>query len=80
MELLWGPVVKTSPCNAGNGCSIPGQGTKVPHAIRYGKKEKRKFYNILKHTKYIKIYAYLKIVQWKENLIGHLCGLLVSNH
>ena len=56
MELLCGPVVKTSPCKARNGCSIPGQGTKVPHAIRYGKKEKRKFYNLLKHTIYIKIY------------------------
>ena len=40
MELLWGPGVKTSPYNAGNGCSIPGQGTKVPHAISNGKKEK----------------------------------------
>ena len=27
-----GPVVKTSPSNAGGAGSIPGQGTKIPHA------------------------------------------------
>ena len=26
-------VVKTSPSNAGSACSIPGQGTKIPHAL-----------------------------------------------
>ena len=28
-----GPVVKNPPCNAGDAGSIPGQGTKIPHAI-----------------------------------------------
>ena len=27
-----GPVVKNLPCNAGDAGSIPGQGTKIPHA------------------------------------------------
>ena len=27
-----GPVVKNPPCNAGDVGSIPGQGTKIPHA------------------------------------------------
>ena len=27
-----GPVVKKPPCNAGGEGSIPGQGTKIPHA------------------------------------------------
>ena len=27
-----GPVVKNPPCNAGDAGSIPGQGTKIPHA------------------------------------------------
>ena len=27
-----GPVVKNPPCNAGDTGSIPGQGTKIPHA------------------------------------------------
>ena len=27
-----GPVVKNLPCNAGDVGSIPGQGTKIPHA------------------------------------------------
>ena len=27
-----GPVVKTSPCNAGGTDSIPGRGAKIPHA------------------------------------------------
>ena len=35
-ESLWdfpgGPVVKSLPCNAGDMSSIPGQGTKTPHA------------------------------------------------
>ena len=36
-ELYWwdfpgGPVVKNLPSNAGGACSIPGQGTKIPHA------------------------------------------------
>ena len=29
-----GPVVKNAPCNAGDMGSIPGQGTKIPHAER----------------------------------------------
>ena len=28
-----GPVVKNPPCNAGDAGSIPGQGTKIPHAL-----------------------------------------------
>ena len=28
------PVVKTSPSNAGGAGSIPGQGAKIPHALR----------------------------------------------
>ena len=29
-----GPVVKTSPSNAGGVGSIPGRGDKIPHALR----------------------------------------------
>ena len=29
-----GPVVKTSPSNAGGAGSIPGRGAKIPHALR----------------------------------------------
>ena len=29
-----GPVVKTSPSNAGGVGSIPGQGAKIPHALQ----------------------------------------------
>ena len=28
-----GPVIKNLPCNAGDVGSIPGQGTKIPHAL-----------------------------------------------
>ena len=28
-----GPVVKNLPCNAGDVCSLPGQGTKISHAM-----------------------------------------------
>ena len=28
-----GPVVKNPPSNAGDAGSIPGQGTKIPHAV-----------------------------------------------
>ena len=28
-----GPAAKNSPCNAGHTCWIPGQGTKIPHAV-----------------------------------------------
>ena len=31
-RLPGGPVVKTPPCNAGNAHSIPGWGSKIPHA------------------------------------------------
>ena len=30
--LPWGPVVKNPPCNEGGAGSIPGRGTKIPHA------------------------------------------------
>ena len=33
-EFPGGPVVKTSPSNAGGAGSIPGWGTKIPHALR----------------------------------------------
>ena len=29
-----GPVVKNPPCNAGDVGSVPGQGTKIPHAVK----------------------------------------------
>ena len=29
-----GPVVRNPPCNAGDTGSIPGRGTKIPHAAR----------------------------------------------
>ena len=29
-----GPVVKNPPSNAGDKCSIPGHGTKIPHATK----------------------------------------------
>ena len=32
-DLPSGPVVKNLPCNAGDAGSIPGQGTKIPHAV-----------------------------------------------
>ena len=31
-DLLGGPVAKNLPCNAGDVGSIPGPGTKIPHA------------------------------------------------
>ena len=31
-DFLGGPVVKNMPCSVGNTGSIPGQGTKIPHA------------------------------------------------
>ena len=42
MGLSVGPVVKTPPSNAGGMGSIPGQGTKIPHALRCGQKSKIK--------------------------------------
>ena len=32
-DLPSGPVVKNLPCNAENTSSIPGRGTKIPHAV-----------------------------------------------
>ena len=32
MDIPGGPMVKNLPCNAGDMGSIPGQGTKIPHA------------------------------------------------
>ena len=37
-----GPVVKTLPSNAGGTASIPGRGTKIPHAAQCGQKKKKK--------------------------------------
>ena len=34
-----GPVARTSPSTAGGASSIPGQGTKIPHAVQHGKKK-----------------------------------------
>ena len=36
-----GPVFKTLPSNAGGMGSIPGQGTKIPHAVGCGKTLKK---------------------------------------
>ena len=36
-----GPVVKNSPCNAGETGSIPSQETKILHATGYQKKRKK---------------------------------------
>ena len=36
-----GPVVTTPLFNAGGVGSIPGQGTKIPHAMQCGQKKKR---------------------------------------
>ena len=33
-DFLGGPVVKTSPSNAGGAGSIPGQGAKTPNALQ----------------------------------------------
>ena len=35
------PVVKTRASNAGGAGSIPGQGTKIPHAVQLGQKKER---------------------------------------
>ena len=40
-EFPGGPVVKTPPSNAGGLGSIPGWGTKIPHAIRCSKTNKQ---------------------------------------
>ena len=40
------PVVKTLPSNAGDVGSIPGQGTKVLHAMGCSKKKKKSAYSI----------------------------------
>ena len=37
-----GPVVKTSPCNAGGTGLIPGWGAKIPHISQPKKKKKAK--------------------------------------
>ena len=43
-----GPVVKTLPSNAGGVGSIPGWGTKIPHAVGCGQKLKKKKKELLK--------------------------------
>ena len=44
--MLWGfpggPVVGTSPSSAGSAGSIPGQGAKIPHALRQKTKTLKK--------------------------------------
>ena len=37
-----GPVVKTSPSNAGDEGSIPGRGAKMPHSMQRGQEVKKK--------------------------------------
>ena len=37
-----GPMVKTSPSNAGDVCSIPGQGAKIPYASQPTEKPEHK--------------------------------------
>ena len=39
-----GPVVKTSPSNAGGAGSIPGRGAKIPHASQKNQTIKQKQY------------------------------------
>ena len=41
LDFPGGPVVKTSSTAVGSG-SIPGQGTKIPHAMHCGQKKKKK--------------------------------------
>ena len=53
-DFLDGPVVKTSPSNAGVAGSIPGQGTKIPDASM-PKKKKDKVTNSIKTLKMIHI-------------------------
>ena len=38
MDFPGGPVVKTPCLQAGGKGLIPGQGTKIPHAMQYGQK------------------------------------------
>ena len=40
-EFPGGPGVRNPPSNAGDTGSIPGQGTKIPHARQRGKKKKK---------------------------------------
>ena len=44
-----GPVVKTSPSNAGGAGSIPGRGAKIPHAL-WPKNQSIKRSNIIKNS------------------------------
>ena len=46
-EFPGGPVVKTSPSNAGGAGSIPGQGAKIPHASwpKNQNIEQKQYYN-----------------------------------
>ena len=70
-----GPVVRTSPSNAGGAGSIPGQGAKVPHASQpknqntkqkqYCNKFSKDFKNVhikKKNLKKIYIYKYLTVM------------------
>ena len=46
-DFLGGPVVKNLPCNSGDVSSIPGWGTKIPHAAEHLRS------NTVKINKYI---------------------------
>ena len=46
----WHPVVKNPPCNAGDAGLIPGQGTKIPHAVWLGQKKRKKAHMLTQHT------------------------------
>ena len=70
-DFLGGPVVKTSPSNAGGVGSIPGQGAKIPHALwpknqnikqkQYCDKFNKDFKKMVHIKKIFKLYA-LKII------------------
>ena len=56
-----GPVVKTLHSNAGGSGSIPGQGTKIPHARQCSQKKKTKIhtdYNLCASLEFINCYLY----------------------
>jgi len=42
MDVPGGPGIKTSSSNAAGTGSIPGWGIKIPHAVQYGQKKKKR--------------------------------------
>ena len=62
-----GPVVKTLPSNTGDMGSIPGWGTKIPHAVGCGQKLKKKkdMKMAYKHTKICSIHSWYEQCELK---------------